>query len=108
MKRLVLTVLGMLMAAGIMISNVNAAPVGGGLQGLGADMALIEKVHGCHRHCAPGPSGRVHRHVGPYCERVACGQGHYRRAPRCVKDYHCEKSGPLGLKKRCYWRELCS
>lgn len=29
-----------------------------------------------------------------------------RRA--CVKDWHCEKTGPLGLGKRCYWREqLC-
>ena len=107
MKRLVLTVLGMLMAAGIMLSSVNAAPVSGDVKGLSGAGTLVQQIHGCHRHCAPGPGGHLHRHVGPYCERVSCGGGYYR-APRCVKDYHCEKTGPLGLKKRCYWRELCN
>jgi hypothetical protein len=45
---------------------------------------LVEKVWGCHRSCEAGPGG-WHRHVGPFCVRVAC----YPRAwepNRCFVD----------------------
>ena len=103
MKRLVLAVLGLLMSVGVMLTNANAAPASRDWQGSGPAM-LVEQVHGCHRHCEPGRYGH-HRHVGPYCERVSC-EREYRR-PRCVKDYHCVKTDPLGIGKRCYWREIC-
>jgi hypothetical protein len=104
MKRLVMAALGMLFGVGIMLSSANAAPVSRDWKDISGPSTLIEQVHGCHRHCEPGRYG-PHRHVGPYCERVPCGD--YGRRPRCVKDYHCVKTDPLGIGKRCYWRELC-
>jgi hypothetical protein len=35
------------------------------------DNSLVHKTHGCHRSCELGPAG-WHRHIGPYCVRVAC------------------------------------
>ena len=105
MKRLVMTVLGMLFGVGIMLSSASAAPVSGDWKGVSGPGTLVEQVHGGHRHCERGRYG-YHRHVGPYCERVSC-EREYRR-PRCVKDYHCVKTDPLGIGKRCFWREICN
>jgi hypothetical protein len=55
-------------------------------------------AHGCHREPAESRSG-LHRHVGPYCERLEVrpyrGEHHhhddrdYRRGPpECVKKCH--------------------
>ncbi|MBI1383917.1 MAG: hypothetical protein GC150_03280 [Rhizobiales bacterium] len=41
-----------------------------------------------------------HDHYGRY--------GYGTTPQRCAKDWHCEKSGPFGLKKNCYWRMLCN
>jgi hypothetical protein len=59
-----------------------AAPAGG-VHDTGPDGAasLVLKVHGCHRSCEAGLAG-WHRHVGPYCARVAC-------APRAVLPNRC-------------------
>ena len=79
--------------------------------------ASIIKIHdgNTHRDCQEGRRG-WHRH-DRYGERIPCdpprygyrGDG-YRPPPprRCVKDWHCEKSGPFGLEKRCYWRDICN
>ncbi len=35
--------------------------------------------------------------------------GYGRPRPRnCVKDWHCVKRGPFGLRKKCFWRQICS
>jgi hypothetical protein len=54
------------------VGSALAAPAGS-LKGIGgsATESLVEKTHGCHRSCERGPAG-WHRHVGPYCARVAC------------------------------------
>ncbi|HEY7551743.1 MAG TPA: hypothetical protein VH913_19765 [Hyphomicrobiaceae bacterium] len=61
-----------------------AAP-GAGVTDIGAaDGSLVHKVWGCHRSCEAGGAG-WHRHVGPFCVRVAC----YPRAwypNRCYVD----------------------
>jgi len=107
MKRLGLAVLGIFMSVGLMLSNANAAPVSRDWKDISGPSTIVEQVHGCHRHCEPGRRG-PHRHVGPYCERVSCGYDRgYDRRPRCVKDYHCVKTDPLGIGKRCFWREIC-
>lgn len=89
-----------------------------------AGQSLIEKVHGDHRACEEGRAG-WHRH-DRYGERIPCerphyGRPHYRdgyrpyrdgyRPPpprRCTKDWHCVKSGPFGIEKRCFWRDICN
>ncbi|MEZ5909343.1 MAG: hypothetical protein R3D31_11135 [Hyphomicrobiaceae bacterium] len=111
MKRFLLPLLSLVVAVGLMVTAADAAPVGSTLpsiSGIAADGSVVEKVHGCHRRCAPGPRGHVHRHAGPNCVRVSCGRPGYRPRRQCNKDWHCEKTGPLGLSKRCYWRTLCN
>jgi hypothetical protein len=69
---------------GLGIGAAVAAP-GAGVKGVDTNGdTLVEKVWGCHRSCEAGPGG-WHRHVGPYCVRVAC----YPRAwnpNRCFVD----------------------
>jgi hypothetical protein len=61
-----------------------AAP-GAGVRDVGATgETLVQKVWGCHRSCESGPSG-WHRHVGPYCVRVACRPRAWR-PNRCFVD----------------------
>jgi hypothetical protein len=71
-----------------------AAPAGGvpDTGRTGAE-SLVLKVHGCHRSCELGPAG-WHRHVGPYCARVAC-------APRAAQPFRCfvDRWGV----RRCHW-----
>ena len=55
-------------------SSANALPSGGPVAPPAS--SLVEKVHGYHRHCAPGPRGWVHRHTWDD-ERVPC-RHHYR------------------------------
>ena len=67
------------------IGSALAAPAGS-LKSIGGSEAegLVHKAWGCHRSCELGPRG-WHRHVGPYCARVAC----YPRADnpnRCFVD----------------------
>lgn len=54
------------------IGSALASPAGG-LKGIAPTEtdSLVLKTHGCHRSCELGPAG-WHRHVGPYCARVAC------------------------------------
>ena len=53
-----------------------------GLNGIGAaGDGLVHKAHFCHRSCELGPAG-WHRHVGPYCVRVAC-------VPRAKHPFRC-------------------
>jgi hypothetical protein len=62
----------LILGLGLGMASAMAAPAGGmtGLETGGND-GLLHKVHGCHRSCELGPAG-WHRHVGPYCARVAC------------------------------------
>lgn len=107
-----------LAAAGLMAisSMAYAAPISGtgAIADLGAQSS-IQKVHGDHRSCEEDYGG-WHRH-NRYGERIPCrppsyGRPHhydgYRPPRRCRKDWHCEKSGPFGIEKRCYWRDLCN
>ena len=71
------------LAMGIGSALANPA---GGLRDIGKTgvESLVEKTYGCHRSCERGPAG-WHRHVGPFCVRVAC----YPRAwfpNRCFVD----------------------
>ena len=82
-------------------------------------LSLLEKVHdgNTHRDCQEGRRG-WHRH-DRYGERIPCDPPRYGYGPprhegyrpppprRCVKDWHCEKSGPFGIEKKCYWRDIC-
>jgi hypothetical protein len=67
------------------IGSASAAPAGS-LKGIGATGAegLVHKAWGCHRSCESGPRG-WHRHVGPYCVRVAC-YPRARNPHRCFID----------------------
>jgi len=130
----ILSIVGLLAVPGI----VNAAPlvaVPGAPSQVAS--SLIEKTHGDHRSCEEGRGswhrhnrygervdceprhyGRPQHHPGyappppPYVNRLPPPPPgyHHRPAPprNCVKDWHCEKSGPFDLKKRCYWRDLCN
>jgi hypothetical protein len=57
----------MVLALGV--GSAFAAPTG--VKDVGGTDSLVVKVLGCHRSCELGPAG-WHRHVGPYCARVAC------------------------------------
>jgi hypothetical protein len=97
-----------------------AALTGSPLGNAGASgPSLVEQIHdgNTHRGCELGRRG-WHRH-DRYGERIPCSppsygrpqyQESYRQPPprRCVKDWHCEKAGPFGIEKRCYWRDLCN
>jgi hypothetical protein len=76
------------------IGSALAAP-GGDLRSIAATEAesLVQKVWGCHRSCEAGPAG-WHRHVGPYCVRVAC-------APKAKRPFRCwvDRWGV----RRCLW-----
>jgi hypothetical protein len=64
---------------------------------------IVHEVHGCHSACALGPYG-WHRHVGPFCERVACAPPFFTPPPprpRCVTE--CKYIGPIKTcKTKCY------
>jgi hypothetical protein len=63
------------------VGSALAAP-GAGTAGIAAGGdGLVHKAHACHRSCELGPAG-WHRHVGPFCERVAC-------APRAWFPHRC-------------------
>jgi hypothetical protein len=62
---------GIALAASIWAAPVSAAGPIGALKDAAAADSLVHKVWGCHRSCELGPGG-WHRHVGPYCVRVAC------------------------------------
>lgn len=70
-------------------------------------MAVEASAHGCHRHAELGRYG-WHRHVGPYCERVAVGRPHYReryegRRYRDRCEIKCKYVGPFKTcDKVCY------
>ena len=110
----ILAVAGLMACTGL----ANAAPLtGAAVPGDIAGQSLIDKIHdgNTHRDCQEGRGG-WHRH-DRYGERIACSPPSYGRRydgyrppppRRCNKDWHCEKTGPLGLEKRCYWRELCN
>lgn len=111
----ILAVAGLLAFTGA----ANAAPITGPVAPSDiAGQSLIDKVHGEHRGCEEGRRG-WHRH-DRYGERIPCERPHYGRPHhrhdgyrpppprRCNKDWHCEKSGPFGIEKRCYWRDLCN
>ena len=54
------------------IGSALGAPAGGAKGvGVSEQESLVHKAHFCHRSCELGPAG-WHRHVGPYCVRVAC------------------------------------
>ena len=62
-----------LLMLGLGIGSAFAAP--GVIKDIGPEgSTLVQKVWGCHRSCEAGPGG-WHRHVGPYCARVACYPG---------------------------------
>jgi hypothetical protein len=61
---------GIALAASIWAAPASAGTLGA-LKDAGAADGLVHKVWGCHRSCELGPRG-WHRHVGPYCARVAC------------------------------------
>ena len=107
----ILAVIGLMAVSGA----ANAAAIPGAVpQADNAAQSLIDKVHGDHRSCEEGAGG-WHRH-NRYGERLPCRppsygyryEGHRPPPRRCTKDWHCEKSGPFGLEKRCYWRDLCN
>jgi hypothetical protein len=62
-----LTMPAMLLALGV--GSALAAP--SSVKDIGGAESLVLKTHACHRSCELGPAG-WHRHVGPYCARVAC------------------------------------
>jgi hypothetical protein len=70
-RRSLLALPALVLALGI--GSALAAPAGS-LKDIGATVeggGLVHKTWGCHRSCESGPAG-WHRHVGPYCTRVAC------------------------------------
>ncbi|HWE18768.1 MAG TPA: hypothetical protein VG758_16540 [Hyphomicrobiaceae bacterium] len=79
----------MVLALGV--GSAFAAPTG--VKDVGGTDSLVVKVHGCHRSCELGPAG-WHRHVGPYCARVAC-------VPRAWHPHRCfvDRWGV----RRCRW-----
>ena len=94
----VLTVAGLVVFSGV----AHAATFSGaGAPALSTGPSLIEKTHGDHRHCEEGNRG-WHRH-NRYGERLPC-----RPQRVCKKDWHCVKTGPFGIEKRCFWRDLCN
>jgi hypothetical protein len=113
-----------LAVAGLMAFSAvaTAAPLTGAVAPADvAGQSLVTKVHdgNTHRDCQEGRRG-WHRH-DRYGERIECSPPRYGydrprnqydgyRPPvrRCVKDWHCEKAGPFGIEKRCYWRDLCN
>jgi hypothetical protein len=84
---------GAALAAGLWAAApASAAPLGT-LKDAGATENLVHKTWGCHRSCELGPAG-WHRHVGPYCARVACW-------PRAWNPHRCwvDRWGV----RRCRW-----
>jgi hypothetical protein len=82
-RHLLAALAGVALAAGVWAAPASANSLGA-LKDAGADDSIVHKTHGCHRSCELGPAG-WHRHVGPYCARVAC----YPRAwypNRCFVD----------------------
>jgi hypothetical protein len=63
-------VTAIVLAAGVWAASASASGLGA-LKDVAANEGLVHKVWGCHRSCEVGPAG-WHRHVGPYCVRVAC------------------------------------
>jgi hypothetical protein len=86
-----LTMPAMVLVLGI--GSAFAAPVAGVNDIASADASLVHKVHACHRSCELGPGG-WHRHVGPFCRRIAC-------APRAVYPHRCYVDR-WGV-RRCRW-----
>jgi len=68
---------------------------------------LVTPVHGYHRSCEWGPGRGWHRHHRSGAISHCGAEYRYRARPSCVKDWHCERTGPFGANKRCYWRTLC-
>jgi hypothetical protein len=81
------------MVLGLGAGGALAAPAVGVKDIATGDASLLHKVHGCHRSCELGGAG-WHRHVGPYCRRVAC-------APRAWYPHRCfvDRYGV----RRCRW-----
>lgn len=99
MKRTITsTLLGLGMLAGMAVT-VMAAPAASGLRGAeaGIGTSLVEKVHGCHRERELGGAG-WHRHVGPYCRRIAVPPPHHRHRPHC--ETKCHYIGPIKTCKK--------
>lgn len=104
-----LAVAGLLAFPGIAFAGPSVPP-----QSALPDAGIV-KVHGDHRACEPGQYG-WHRH-NRYGERIPCApraERHERyeeyrpvRPRNCTRDWHCVKTGPFGIEKRCYWRDLC-
>jgi hypothetical protein len=91
-RHLLTTLTGIALAAGIWAAPASAGSLGA-LKDAGAADNLVQKVHGCHRSCELGPAG-WHRHVGAYCQRVAC-------YPRALYPHRCfvDRYGV----RRCRW-----
>jgi len=91
-RHLPTTLAGLTLAVGLWAAPASANPLGTLKDAGGAD-GLVYKTHGCHRSCELGPAG-WHRHVGPYCVRVAC-YPRARHPHRCFVDR-------FGV-RRCRW-----
>jgi hypothetical protein len=69
-RHVLAAVTGIALAASIWAAPASAGSLGA-LRAAGGAESLVHKTWGCHRSCERGPGG-WHRHVGPYCQRVAC------------------------------------
>ena len=69
-----LAMVGAAFALALVTNTADATMLGGAkaVNDTAVETGIIEQVHGCHRRCVRGPRGRLHRHVGPFCRRVAC------------------------------------
>ena len=119
MKRLVSMALAVMMAMGLLGAGSIAAPFQSLPPAAAPASAGLEQVqYGCRRDCHYSQAyGAWIRGIGPGCRIVQCAPPQYAPPPRpkyyypapkvCTKDWHCVKTGPLGLGRRCYWREIC-
>jgi len=91
-RHILAAIAGITLAAGIWAAPASAGALGD-LKESAADNNLVHKTWGCHRSCEDGPGG-WHRHVGPYCVRVAC-------VPQAPHPYRCWV-GRFGY-RHCLW-----
>ena len=50
----------------------------------------------------------AHRQLAAFRDKKRAVKQHRPRRRRCGYDWHCRKSGFLGLHRTCYWRKLCN
>jgi hypothetical protein len=117
MKRLVVMAFALMMATGLFGAGGIAAPFQSEAPAAVPAAGIEQVQYGCRRDCHYSQAyGAWIRGTGPYCRIVQCAPAqyvpppptYYYPAPKvCTKDWHCVKTGPLGLGRRCYWREIC-